>query len=92
MERPYLIIYEAASTSRKPMDIENIVEDISSYWCHNWESVWLVRSPLSPDEIADQIAQHIADSDHLLVIEVKDNKQGRLLKKDWNFINEKIFQ
>jgi len=45
----------------------------------------------SADDIQAKIKPYLDSNDRLLVIEVVNNKQGWLNKKQWDFINNSIF-
>lgn len=89
----YMITYDLNKTGQ---DYDGVIEAIKSAgdeaWCHYWDSTWLIRSTIeSPDEVVDKIKPHLDSNDRCLVIEVKNNKQGWLTKKQWDYINNKIF-
>lgn len=87
----YMITYDLNSEGQNYEKVIKAIKDASTYWCTYWKSSYLIKSNLTPDEIQDNISPYLDGNDTLLVIEVKNNYQGWLSKKNWEFIREKIF-
>jgi hypothetical protein len=77
-----LIAYDVHSTTGKAYD--DLVAAIHSLgaWWHHLETVWMVRSDRTPDEIRDQLKRYIGSDDQLLVLDVTGNRLG------WTGIND----
>jgi hypothetical protein len=71
-----LIAYDVHSTTDKAYD--DLVAAIHSLgaWWHHLETVWMVRSERTPDEIRDQLKLYIGADDQLLVLDVTGNRLG----------------
>ncbi|BDH60092.1 hypothetical protein MTP04_02220 [Lysinibacillus sp. PLM2] len=88
----YLISYDL-NKSDKNYDgvIEAIKKAFTGVWCSPLESVWLIKSNLTANQVSDNIKSEADANDNWLVIEVRDNKQGWLNKDMWEYINNSIF-
>lgn len=89
----YMITYDL---NKEGQDYENVIQAIkdasTGVWCSYWKSSFLIKSNLkTADEVSNKITPYLDNNDTLLVIEVKNNKQGWLNKNQWKFINESIF-
>lgn len=76
-----LIAYDIHPTSDTSYD--DLVAAIHSLgaWWHHLETVWMVRSERTPDEIRDQLQRYIGSDDQLLVLDVTGDRAG------WTGIN-----
>ena len=89
----YMITYDL---NKQGQDYENVIQAIkdasTGVWCTYWKSSFLIKSNLqTANEVFNKIQPYLDSNDTLLVIEVKNNKQGWLNEKQWKYINESIF-
>ena len=88
----YLITYDLNKSDKDYEGVHQAIKDASTYWCHYWESSWLIKSNLeTADAVFDKIKPHLDNNDRCFVVEVKNNKQGWHTKEQWDTINTKIF-
>lgn len=89
----YMVTYDLNKEGQNYEDVIQAIKDASTgVWCSYWKSSYLIKSNLtSADKVAEIIQPHLDSNDSLLVIEVKNNKQGWLSKKQWDYINNSIF-
>lgn len=89
----YLITYDLNKNGQDYENVINAIKDASTgAWCTFWKSSYLIKSNLSSaDDVFKKIQPYLDSNDKLLVIEVKNNKQGWLSQKDWDYINNSIF-
>lgn len=88
----YLITYDLNKSDKDYEGVYQAIKDASTYWCHYWDSSWLIKSNLeTADAVFDKIKPHLDNNDRCFVVEVKNNKQGWLTKEQWDTINTKIF-
>ncbi|AXH51921.1 hypothetical protein LI034_03280 [Clostridium perfringens] len=88
----YMITYDLNSKGQKYDEVIKAIKDSSTgAWCTYWKSSYLIKSYLTPNQISDKIKPHLDGNDRLIIIEVKDNYQGWLSKKQWQYIRENIF-
>lgn len=93
MATVYMITYDLNAPGKKYDDVYQAIKDSSTgVWCHYWDSTWLIRSNLTPDQVSENIKKYIDSNDRFIVIEVRNNKQGWLTKEQWDYINNEIFQ
>lgn len=89
----YMISYDLNKSGK---NYDGVIEAIKSAstgaWCKPLESVFLIQSYLSVDEVSDKIKGEADTDDRWIVIEVKNNKQGWLDKDMWDYINSTVFQ
>jgi hypothetical protein len=50
-------------------DLAEVIQSLGAWW-HHLETVWIVRSDKTPQEIRDKLAAHISADDQLLVIDI----------------------
>lgn len=86
----YMITYDLNDDGK---DYEHVIDAIKSastgVWCSFWKSSWLIKSDLeTANEVFTKIKPFIDNNDRLIVIEVKDNKQGCHTQKEWSCIDE----
>ena len=89
----YMITYDLNAPGK---DYNGLYEAIKAAsdgtWCHFWESSWLIRTgPISANGVFEKLKPHLDDNDRVLVVEVKNNKQGWLEAEHWDYINNNIF-
>lgn len=89
----YMITYDLNNQGKNYDDVINAIKEASNgVWCSFWKSSYLIKSNLSTaDAVSKKIQPFLDDDDRLLVIEVKNNKQGWLSEEDWDYINNSIF-
>lgn len=88
----YFITYDLNKAGKDYDGVYQAIKDAATYWCHYWDSSWLIKSDLqSADAVFNKIKPHLDKDDRCLVVEVKNNKQGWLSQEQWNFINSNIF-
>lgn len=88
----YLITYDLNTTGKDYEGVYQAIKDASVNWCRYWDSSWLIKSELeSADAVFKKIKPHLDDNDRCFVVEVKNNTQGWLTEKQWEFINSSIF-
>ena len=91
MSTPYLVSYDLNKSGKDYKSFYDEIDKQCKAWCKPLRSVYLVRSDLSVNELSDKLKAVIDNDDFLLVIEVRNNKQGWLSEKNWEYINKKIF-
>lgn len=89
----YMITYDLNSPGQNYDKVIEAIKDASNgVWCTFWKSSYLIKSNFkSADDVFAKIKPHLDGNDKVLVIEVKNNKQGWLTKEEWKYINESIF-
>lgn len=89
----YFITYDLNKAGKNYDGVYQAIKDASTgVWCHYWDSSWLIKSTYtSADDVFKLIQPHLDSDDRCLVIEVKNNKQGWLTQKQWDYINNNIF-
>lgn len=93
MKKCYLVTYDL---NKKGQDYENVIQAIKDAsdgtWCTYWKSSFLIRSNyLTADQVFTKIKPYVDGNDRVIVIEVVNNKQGWLAKKQWAYIDDNIF-
>lgn len=79
MAKNYLISYDLNSPGQKYQDVCAAIEKASTgVWCRPLESVYIIQSNKSAEDIYRNIAKSIDRNDLLLVIEVQGNYYWQL--------------
>lgn len=89
----YFVTYDLNDPGQNYEDVIQAIKDASTgVWCSYWKSSYLIKSNYqTAQEVFNKIEPHLDKNDKCLVIEVKNNKQGWLTKKEWEYINNNIF-
>lgn len=89
----YMITYDLNSPGQNYEDVIQAIKDASTgVWCTFWKSSYLIKSNLTTaDKVFEKIQPHLDKNDRVLVIEVKNNKQGWLSNDEWDYIKKSIF-
>lgn len=89
----YMVTYDLNKQGQKYDEVIDAIKDASTgVWCTFWKSSYLIKSNLtSANAVFEKIQPYLDSNDRLLVIEVKNNKQGWLSEKNWDYINKSIF-
>jgi len=88
MDKVYLVTYDLKG-NRDYTELYNALKASSGWW-HYLESSWLIKSEETAEGVWKRLASEIAQGDRLLIIEVRDNVQGWLPKKAWEWIHENV--
>lgn len=87
-----MLTYDLNAPGQKYEELRNVItKEISNGYCSYWKSSFLFRSSLTPLEMINKLEIYLDKGDKLFVTEIVNNKQGWLDKKQWNFINQNIF-
>jgi len=89
----YFVTYDLNDPGQNYENVIQAIKDASTgVWCSYWKSSYLIKSDYqTATEVFDIIKPYLDKNDTCLVIEVKNNKQGWLTKKQWEYINDNIF-
>ena len=85
----YMITYDLNSAGQRYNELISAIKGASNgRWCTYWKSSYLIKSSLSPSQIADRLKPYLDSNDRLIVIEVKRNYEGWLTDDEWSYIND----
>ncbi|MDK2824541.1 MAG: hypothetical protein PWP71_2459 [Clostridia bacterium] len=87
----YIVTYDLNNPGKDYNELYETIKNSCSWYCHYLDSVWVIKSNLTAQQISDKLIPVIDKNDYLLVIEVINNKQGWLPKKAWDCLNNHIF-
>jgi hypothetical protein len=87
-QKSFLISYDLSQPDRNYSDLYQAIKNCGSYWTHILESVWIVKSTSSADQIRDQLVAAADKNDSFLVIEVTSNYSGWLTEKIWEVLRK----
>lgn len=88
----FLITYDLNKSDKNYEGLHDMIIQISNdTWCRPLKSVYLVQSNLSPETISKKLMSVMDKNDFLLVIEVKNNKDGWLHNDQWDYMKKYIF-
>ena len=90
MYTAYAVSYDLR-VKAKP-DYSGLFEELknSPAWWHYLESTWLIVTEETVEEVWNRLGRHVHQRDSLLIIEVRNNAQGWLLKDAWKWINQNV--
>lgn len=84
-----MISYDLNSPGQNYKALSDELQNSPDWW-HYLDSTWLIYTSETPDQIMNRIASILDKNDRILIIEVKNNKQGWLTKEAWGWINKYI--
>lgn len=89
----YIISYDLNKSGQNYDGLYDVIKESSdsNRWWHHLDSTWIIKSNLTVGQVSDKIKAQVDDNDFYIVIEIKDNKQGWLPEKAWNYLNNEIF-
>lgn len=90
----YLISYDLNKSDKNYDGVFNAIKESSANgttWWHYLDSTWIIKSNLSVNDISSKIKLEADENDFFIVIEIKNNKQGWLPQKAWDYLNNTIF-
>ena len=85
----YLISYDL----RRPgQDYKTLHDAIKAYgnWAKPLESLWLIDTAQSAQQIYDRLRPHMDDNDSLLITSIGRDRQGWLSQEIWNWLNGRM--
>ncbi|WP_399632738.1 hypothetical protein [Sporosarcina sp. SG10008] len=84
-----MAVYSVTYDLRKEgQDYSGLIKALDSLTSHKYQqSAWLVKSPLTAQDVYNSLSSFIDKNDWLLVIEVTNNKYGWLPKNSWEAID-----
>ncbi|ADY20325.1 hypothetical protein P4U05_17105 [Bacillus paranthracis] len=86
----YLISYDLNKSGKKYNELYESLKSYEHYW-HYLDSTWIIKTDETTQQIFEKIKVNLDDDDTLLIIEIKNNKQGWLPQSAWDYLNNTIF-
>ena len=93
MMRVLLIAYTLTGPKAKYTEFFDKIKESAEKWWHYLDSVWLVKTDKSANEIGNELGNILKNNDpkdHVLVIEVVGFAQGLLTRAAWDWINQHV--
>ena len=87
--RAYSITYDLKHPGRDYSGLYVAIKSCGPWW-HYLESTWIVVTNETSVQVWNRIAPTIDKNDFLLIIEVKNNKEGWLPNDAWDWLNQNI--
>ena len=89
--RVLLITYTLRNQSKDYSGLFNAIKTHTGWWWHYFETVWIVQSNSTADQLAKQLYSYIENGDHLLVVRLHKDYQGWLPKDAWDWLNARHY-
>ena len=58
-------------------------------WWHHLDSTWIIETNLSCSTWQKRIRKHLDDNDSFLIIEIRNNYQGWLPERAWDWLKNR---
>jgi hypothetical protein len=89
MRRVYLVSYDLHAPRR---EYDGLIGELKSRkgWWHHLDSVWLIATDETADQLYRRLRRHIDDDDEILVMRVCNDSQGWLPGRAWKWINAHV--
>lgn len=82
-----LVTYDIKSPDKDYIPLYESIKNSSKSWWHYMESIWIVKTELSPNEFFDRIKECLDTNDRCMVINITNcERQGWLPSKAWEWI------
>jgi len=85
----YAISYDLKKPGQNYDDLYEELKSFGGYW-HYLDSIWLVSTDLSADQMSERMKIHTDANDFFLIIRVVADYQGWLPKEAWDWIHQNI--
>lgn len=89
MSKAYSITYDLRTPGRNYNQLYEAIKG-SPRWWHFLESTWLIITDETAQQVWQRIGSQIDKNDFMLIIEVRNNKEGWLPKDAWDWINQHV--
>ncbi len=86
-----LISYDLKKPGKDYKKLYEGLKEIGTEWWHYLESVWLLETHLTPDQISASLRPHMDNNDSLFVITLRPSYDGWLPEDAWNWLRAKSF-
>lgn len=84
-----LISYDLNDPRRDYRRLYKEIKKADTWW-HHLDSTWIIRTNQSPESWQDRLHRYMDKDDSLLIIEVRNNYQGWLPEKAWQWLERNL--
>ena len=81
-----LISYDLKTPDKNYESLYEAIKNCSTTWWHYLDSMWLIKTSLSPDEVFNKIHESMDQNDYLFITELLGGYSGWLPSKAWEWI------
>lgn len=82
-----LITYDLKTTDKDYAPLYEAIKKCGIKWWHYLESVWIVKTELSPNDCFERIREKLTDDDRCFIVDITNQKrQGWLPTNGWVWI------
>lgn len=89
MKKVYSVSYDLMKSGKDYSGLHGELKQTYE-WYHLLGSTWMLFTSESSEQIWERLKPHIDGDDQILIVEVKRNMYGWLLKDAWNWLNARI--
>ena len=89
MRKTYPVAYDFIGSPDKYSDLFDELKESPKWW-HWIDSVWLLRTEESANEIYARLEPHLDDDINLFITEIGRDHQGWLPEKAWKWIRKHV--
>ena len=87
MRKTYLVAYDFTGSPDKYSDLFGELRKSTGWW-HWIDSVWLLRTKESADELYARLGPHLDEDINLFITDIGNDYQGWLPSKAWKWIEK----
>ena len=87
MSKIYLVAYDFPGSSDKYSDLFDELKKSRGWW-HYIDSVWLLNTDESADEIYERLERYLDDDINMFITEIGNDYQGWLPDRAWKWIRK----
>lgn len=82
-----LVTYDLKQPDRNYDALYTAIKQSGTVWWHYLESVWLIRTEMTPEQCFDRIHPNMDENDSLFIVDISHKPhQGWLPKDAWEWI------
>ena len=82
-----LITYDLKQPDRDYASLYESIKQCGNVWWHYLDSVWIIRTDLSPAQCFDRVHPNMDNNDYLFIVDITQrSRQGWLPTDAWEWI------
>ncbi len=84
-----LISYDLKQPDRNYESLYDTIKQCGTKWWHYLESVWLIKTDLTPQLCFERLHRKIDENDYLFIVDIsRKSHEGWLPKSAWEWIKD----
>jgi hypothetical protein len=85
-----LITYDLKKPGKDYTHLYSALKSLYPNWWHYLESVWLLETNMSPEQVFSYLKPHIDSNDLIFVTAIKNDYSGWLPEEAWSWLRSRF--